>query len=1005
MRTASRTATRTAAQIAARTARSPHDVVSSRAVSNQVLQASLKVGPVDDPLEREADAVADALVQGEAAGPVRSGPASVVRRQPMPLPGAAPGSPPPPVMEPLRPLVTTWEVDTKTDAQKLGKGAGEAAGAALDTGPGKALQDAATAQLERDWQKASPGDRALMVIAAVQALAGVAALKAIPEADEGPPAPDKTPRIKISRDFKVQLEFKLGWKDKGPDGTETQRRTPRIDAVTVSLFYTPEGPKGPPDAELVAAEIARLQAALAPFRPKPTGDGFAVDYAVRRMLEERTRRPSWLRSEEGAARAREADRFKLDAGPFAARPQPGVRLVPELELGPMPPPGKVQRKCAACAAEEHTDETIRLKSAGPAAGPPAAAGADAAVAGLDRGTPLPAAERRFFEARLGRDFSAVRLHSDNTGAVTIGARAFTLGRQVAFAPGEWRPGTVEGRRLLAHELVHVVQQDAAAERAVRRQPADAIGQSDKDDEEGKERAGTAADPHGGAKGPAKADAPAEAGPAGADKAPEVAGPTAAGSTTGQPAPSAGGSASTTAPLAPAVTVTPGGHAAAPPGVAPCPDPPTRNLVVVGCTAKAAAAPPAVEKAELPTLNPARFGGDADRARFAKELAQCHAARTVKDEIDRRYRAAVEAARKQATDQAKQDTDAAIKAATENIPPGDRAALARAKAQAVADAKKAATKKISDAQAAVTRQDVAAVTAELSTRLENELATDYDETLKGALGRYGPGWLATMQAALNRRRAKITKEKNTKPKVARGETPPPPKPAAEIAADIEAEMVEVRCEQQEWVLDRIERVARGWAVARREQVDFSTIPQKAAGLGNFVPTYDPPPASRVDIPGTAGMAGVAPELGDFLTRLAADLKGDPKVPSFRAENRAGHGGGKVSEPRHFAGKGFSVDIYITAPTDQRGFWQPGAAVAFLLQLDATARAFGARWRVLYDDFRVAQAVNEATGVRNVEYMATSGGGKLNWHGPDPLILHFHLDLEVPQKPALPAGGTP
>jgi len=711
MRTASRTATRTAAQIAARTARSPHDVVSSRAVSNQVLQASLKVGPVDDPLEREADAVADALVQGEAAGPVRSGPASVVRRQPMPLPGAAPGSPPPPVMEPLRPLVTTWEVDTKTDAQKLGKGAGEAAGAALDTGPGKALQDAATAQLERDWQKASPGDRALMVIAAVQALAGVAALKAIPEADEGPPAPDKTPRIKISRDFKVQLEFKLGWKDKGPDGTETQRRTPRIDAVTVSLFYTPEGPKGPPDAELVAAEIARLQAALAPFRPKPTGDGFAVDYAVRRMLEERTRRPSWLRSEEGAARAREADRFKLDAGPFAARPQPGVRLVPELELGPMPPPGKVQRKCAACAAEEHTDETIRLKSAGPAAGPPAAAGADAAVAGLDRGTPLPAAERRFFEARLGRDFSAVRLHSDNTGAVTIGARAFTLGRQVAFAPGEWRPGTVEGRRLLAHELVHVVQQDAAAERAVRRQPADAIGQSDKDDEE----------------------------------APEVAGPTAAGSTTGQPAPSAGGSASTTAPLAPAVTVTPGGHAAAPPGVAPCPDPPTRNLVVVGCTAKAAAAPPAVEKAELPTLNPARFGGDADRARFAKELAQCHAARTVKDEIDRRYRAAVEAARKQATDQAKQDTDAAIKAATENIPPGDRAALARAKAQAVADAKKAATKKISDAQAAVTRQDVAAVTAELSTRLENELATDYDETLKGALGRYGPGWLATMQA--------------------------------------------------------------------------------------------------------------------------------------------------------------------------------------------------------------------------------------------------------------------
>ncbi len=125
----------------------------------------------------------------------------------------------------------------------------------------------------------------------------------------------------------------------------------------------------------------------------------------------------------------------------------------------------VQRKCAACAREEE-DETVRLKAARPARGP-----ADAAVAGLGDGTPLPAGERRFFQARLGRDFSAVRVHAEAAGATAIGARAFTLGNRVAFAPGEWRPGTAEGRRLLAHELAHVIQQGASGGPVLRRQPA------------------------------------------------------------------------------------------------------------------------------------------------------------------------------------------------------------------------------------------------------------------------------------------------------------------------------------------------------------------------------------------------------------------------------------------------------------------------------------------------------------------------------------------------------
>lgn len=122
----------------------------------------------------------------------------------------------------------------------------------------------------------------------------------------------------------------------------------------------------------------------------------------------------------------------------------------------------VQRKCASSA---HDDETVHLKPAGA----PATGSADTAVAGLGRGSPLPASERAFFEPRLGRDLGDVRVHTDTPAAPTLGARAFALGRDVAFAPGQWQPGTVAGRGLLAHELVHVLQQDRGALRAVRRQ--------------------------------------------------------------------------------------------------------------------------------------------------------------------------------------------------------------------------------------------------------------------------------------------------------------------------------------------------------------------------------------------------------------------------------------------------------------------------------------------------------------------------------------------------------
>ena len=69
------------------------------------------------------------------------------------------------------------------------------------------------------------------------------------------------------------------------------------------------------------------------------------------------------------------------------------------------------------------------------------------------------------EAAFGTSFASVRVHTGPAAAVAadeLGARAFTIGDQIAFASGEYRPGTLVGDALLAHELAHTVQQRDAA---------------------------------------------------------------------------------------------------------------------------------------------------------------------------------------------------------------------------------------------------------------------------------------------------------------------------------------------------------------------------------------------------------------------------------------------------------------------------------------------------------------------------------------------------------------
>jgi hypothetical protein len=97
----------------------------------------------------------------------------------------------------------------------------------------------------------------------------------------------------------------------------------------------------------------------------------------------------------------------------------------------------------------------------------------------ETGRPLDTGTRAFMEPRFGHDFSGVRVHTSalaEESARAVGARAYTVGRDIVFAGGEHAPENPLGRRLLAHELSHVVQQGAASgalhsDGILQRQPA------------------------------------------------------------------------------------------------------------------------------------------------------------------------------------------------------------------------------------------------------------------------------------------------------------------------------------------------------------------------------------------------------------------------------------------------------------------------------------------------------------------------------------------------------
>ncbi len=137
---------------------------------------------------------------------------------------------------------------------------------------------------------------------------------------------------------------------------------------------------------------------------------------------------------------------------------------------------RIQRLCPECEEEEvqrqpmeePEDEEESLQAKGvPGRTAPVTSELEARIGALrGSGNMLPSSERAFFEPRFGIDFGEVQVHTGSEAAdlaQRVEARAFTLGQSVVFGQGEYRPGTEAGRRLLGHELTHVVQQSVREE--------------------------------------------------------------------------------------------------------------------------------------------------------------------------------------------------------------------------------------------------------------------------------------------------------------------------------------------------------------------------------------------------------------------------------------------------------------------------------------------------------------------------------------------------------------
>lgn len=225
----------------------------------------------------------------------------------------------------------------------------------------------------------------------------------------------------------------------GPTGECAACRRKRL-GIQPKLTINQPGDRYEREADRVAEQVMRM--------PEPQ---------LQRLLEDKTGddrlvRPSQLCKQEDpySCRDRGCSQFGRVCEPIEPGTMRGCKCAPTMLPASSPP-----------QVEEETLQTKAVSGHTSTVTPTATAQISAMRGG---GQPLPQPVRDFMEPRFGYDFSQVRIHTDARAAESaeaVNARAYTVANDIAFRCGEYSPETLSGRRLLAHELTHVIQQSHA----------------------------------------------------------------------------------------------------------------------------------------------------------------------------------------------------------------------------------------------------------------------------------------------------------------------------------------------------------------------------------------------------------------------------------------------------------------------------------------------------------------------------------------------------------------
>lgn len=398
----------------------------------RLLQRKLAVNQPGDSYEREADRTADLIMSNtpvDSAISARGGDLPDLQRDDDKKP--------------------------KSDEEKYKEGAKKIGEAFLKTPLGKELKEkvmeSSVVQAGQNFVGTLPG-KIVVGAAAVGTVSALAATHSelpmqIPEIPldvllpglsvqityKGPV--DKPSEASISFKFAEQAP-KSGEKKPSLTRAEKQREeNTRVAAENEKFRSHMHYPAGSPEAYREDSEKELIAKAAASLRKGPDVDATIKKY------------PYLQQPAAGTG-------VQLGVPPFAAGYKRPTLLGDELKLKPIDPTllDSGKKKDATPVSRKATDsETV------------------AAPAIVDEvlrspGQPLDSSAREFMEARLGRDFSHVRVHTDARAARSakaVHARAYTSGKDIVFAAGQYSPGSTEGKRLLGHELSHVIQQGEA----------------------------------------------------------------------------------------------------------------------------------------------------------------------------------------------------------------------------------------------------------------------------------------------------------------------------------------------------------------------------------------------------------------------------------------------------------------------------------------------------------------------------------------------------------------